>query len=49
MTKCIISVCTNEGTKTIKDAKYYPEEFNDKLLCEEHYKEREYMGDDNSG
>lgn len=49
MTKCIISICTGEGTKTIKGAKYYPEQFNGKLLCEEHYKVREYMRDDGSG
>ena len=38
MTKCIVSICTDEGTKKITDAKYYPE-YNGKLLCEEHYKE----------
>jgi len=48
MTKCFVSLCTGEGVKTIKDAKHYPE-YNGKLLCEEHYKLREYMKDDGSG
>ena len=49
MVKCIVSICTGEGTKTITDAKHYPEEYNGKLLCEEHYNVREYMKDDGSG
>ena len=48
MTKCIISICNNEGTKKITDAKNYPEQFNGKLLCDQCFQVREYMKDDNS-
>jgi len=48
MTKCIVSVCTNEGTKKITNAKIYPEEYNGKLLCDQCFEVREYMKDDNS-
>jgi len=48
LTKCIITTCTNEGTKTITDAKNYPEEYNGKLLCDDCFELRKYMGDDES-
>jgi len=47
MTKCIVSICTNEGTKKITDAKNYPE-YNGKLLCNDCFEVRKYMKDDNS-
>ena len=44
MPKCFFeSICNEEGTEEITDATIFPERYNGKKLCKEHFERRKYM------